>query len=156
MPLIDVTTVVPAPLEQVFDLSLDVGAHTASMSSAGEQAVAGVVSGRMALGDSVTWVARHFGVRWRMTSRISAYDRPHRFVDEQVTGPFRRWRHEHTFVPGAVSGTTIMRDVIDFAAPFGVLGWLITEALLHRYLRRLIESRNSYLVSALAGGSDPH
>ncbi|MET7747604.1 hypothetical protein [Micromonospora sp. NPDC005367] len=47
------------------------------------------------------------------------------------------------------------RDVIDFAAPYGVLGWLLTEALLHRYLRRLIESRNSYLVSSLAGGSDP-
>ncbi|MFD0783239.1 SRPBCC family protein [Micromonospora azadirachtae] len=155
MPLIEITTVVPAPAEQAFDLALDVDAHAASMSSTGERAVAGVVSGRMAPGESVTWVARHFGVRWRMTSRISAYDRPRRFVDEQVTGPFRRWRHEHTFAPGAADGTTVMRDVIDFAAPFGALGWLVKRALLHRYLRRLIESRNSYLVSSLAGTSDP-
>ncbi|PAX90951.1 cyclase, partial [Streptomyces albidoflavus] len=28
----------------------------------------------MALGDTVTWRARHFGVVWRMTSRITAYD----------------------------------------------------------------------------------
>ncbi|TYB94847.1 SRPBCC family protein [Micromonospora sp. WP24] len=156
MPLIDLTTVVRAPVEQVFDLSLDVNAHTASMSSAGEEAVAGILSGRMSRGDSVTWVARHFGIRWRMTSRITAYDRPHRFVDEQVTGPFRRWRHEHIFVSGAANGTTIMRDVIDFAAPLGVLGWLVSKVLLHRYLRRLIEDRNAYLVGVLACNPAPN
>jgi ligand-binding SRPBCC domain-containing protein len=150
VPLIDITTVVRAPVERVFDLSLDVDAHTASMSSAAEQAVAGVRSGRMVLNDTVTWAARHFGIRWRMTSRISAYDRPHRFVDEQVAGPFRRWHHEHTFTWDEASETTIMRDVIDFAAPFGVLGWLVTKILLLRYMRRLIEDRNSYLVRALA------
>ncbi|MEV6367107.1 SRPBCC family protein [Micromonospora musae] len=151
MPLIDLTTVVRAPVEQVFDLSLDVNAHTASMSPAGEEAVAGILSGRMSRGDAVTWVARHFGIRWRMTSRITAYDRPHRFVDEQVAGPFRRWHHEHTFESEAANGTTIMRDVIDFAAPLGVLGWLVSKVLLHRYLRRLIKDRNAYLVRALAG-----
>ncbi|MEV5765998.1 SRPBCC family protein [Micromonospora sp. NPDC052213] len=154
MPLIDITTVVRAPTEHVFDLSLDVDAHTASMSSAGEQAVAGIRSGRMALDDTVTWAARHFGIRWRMTSRISAYDRPHRFVDEQVTGPFRRWHHEHTFTWDDASEATVMRDVIDFAAPFGVLGWLVTKILLLRYMRRLIQDRNAYLVSTLSHQAD--
>ncbi|MEV6373328.1 hypothetical protein [Micromonospora musae] len=42
-----------------------------------------------------------------------------------------------------------MRDVIDFAAPLGVLGWLVSKVLLHRYLRRLIEDRNAYLVGVL-------
>ena len=151
MPLIDITTVVRAPVERVFDLSLDVDAHTASMSSSRERAVAGVQSGRMALGDTVTWAARHFGIRWRMTSRISAHDRPHRFVDEQVAGPFRRWHHEHVFAWDESAAATIMRDVIDFDAPFGVLGRLVTRLLLLRYLHRLIENRNSYLVTSLTG-----
>ncbi|WP_207915268.1 hypothetical protein [Micromonospora sp. 15K316] len=44
-----------------------------------------------------------------------------------------------------------MRDVIHFAAPLGWLGWLVTKVLLHRYLQRLIEDRNAYLVRTLTG-----
>jgi ligand-binding SRPBCC domain-containing protein len=113
---IDLTTVVRAPVAQVFDLCLDVDAHTASMSRAGEHVVAGVRSGRLALGDTVTWAARHFAVQWRMTARITAYDHPRRFVDEQVRGPFRHWHHEHTFTWDEAANVTVMRNVIDFTA----------------------------------------
>ncbi|MET7403610.1 SRPBCC family protein [Dactylosporangium sp. NPDC005572] len=153
MALIDLTTVVRAPAEQVFDLSLDVDAHTASMARSRERVVAGVDSGRMSLGDTVTWAARHFGVRWRMTSRISAYDRPHRFVDEQVTGPFRHWHHEHTFSWDESATATIMRDVVDFAAPLGALGRTVDALLLERYMCRLIERRNAHLARAFAAGA---
>jgi ligand-binding SRPBCC domain-containing protein len=149
---IELTTVIPAPLARVFDLSIDVDAHTASMSTARERVVAGVVHGPMALGETVTWAARHFGITWRMTSRITAYDRPHRFVDEQVSGPFRHWYHEHLFTAAADGdepGSTIMRDRIDFTAPAGPLGRAVTAVFLRRYMRRLIEQRNIYLARAL-------
>jgi len=107
--------------------------------------VGGVRSGRMKLGDTVTWSARHFGLPWQMTSRISVYERPVRFVDEQVRGPFRYWRHEHSFTWDEESGTTVMRDVISFAAPFGVLGRLAERLVLRRYMERLIASRNEHL-----------
>src|SRR5437667_12407456 len=32
------------------------------------------------LGETVTWRARHFGVPWTVTSKITALDRPSRFV----------------------------------------------------------------------------
>src|SRR3954466_1242821 len=95
----EVITGVAALPRRVFALSLEVEVHTASMAGSGEQAVGGVTSGRMKLGDTVTWQARHFGLRWRMTSRISACDPPGSFVDEQVAGPFARWRHVHHFEP---------------------------------------------------------
>lgn len=72
-------TEIAAPPEVVFAASLSVDAHLASMRSAGERAVAGVRSGRMALGDTVTWKARHFGVVWTMTSRITKGVSPHRW-----------------------------------------------------------------------------
>jgi ligand-binding SRPBCC domain-containing protein len=152
---IDLTTVIRAPLEQVFDICLDVDVHGASMVGSGERVVAGVASGRMALGESVTWSARHFGVRWQMTSQITAYDRPRRFVDEQVTGPFRRWHHEHTFNWDETAKATVMREVIQFAAPFGVLGRLVDAILLERYMRRLIQDRNSHVACLLDSGSPP-
>jgi ligand-binding SRPBCC domain-containing protein len=140
----EVVTAVAAPPERVFDVSLDVEVHTGSMAASGERAVGGVTSGRLRAGDTVTWQARHFGVRWRMTSRISAYDPPLHFVDEQVRGPFRRWRHAHHFEPDGRGGT-LMRDVIDFAAPLGPLGVLAELAVLNRYMPRLIAVRNAHV-----------
>lgn len=139
----EVVTEIRAPRELVFDTSLSVEVHTSSMQSSGERAVAGVTEGMLALGDQVTWVARHFGVRWRLTSTISGYDRPVSFVDEQVAGPFRRWYHEHHFE--AAGEGTVMRDVIEFSAPFGPVGALVEVLVLRRYMARLILLRNRHI-----------
>ena len=77
---IDLSTQVPADPARTFDLSIDVDLHVGSMFQSREIAVAGVAHGRMALGDEVTWRAWHFGFPWTMTNRITAFDRPNRFV----------------------------------------------------------------------------
>lgn len=138
-------TVIAAPVPQVFDLALDIDAHLASMSGNRERAVGGVTRGRIGLGQDVTWRARHFGAVWTMTSRVVELDRPRRFVDEQVSGPFARFRHEHLFVP--IGDGTRMTDVVSFTAPLGLLG-RIAETALGPYLRRLIVRRGSYLAGA--------
>ncbi len=53
----------------------------------------------------------HFGIAFRMTSAITEYQYPSRFVDEPLHGPFRRWQHEHTFM-AAVNGETATIDVV--------------------------------------------
>jgi ligand-binding SRPBCC domain-containing protein len=148
VPRIVLTTQVEAPVRDCFDLSLSVDAHTASMSRSGEQVVGGVDAGVLALGDSVTWEARHFGIRFRMTSQITEYDAPHRFVDEQTSGPFGHWWHEHRFEE--VGGTTTMTDVVEFTSPLGPLGRLVDTLVLRRYLTRLLTQRNLWLTDALS------
>ncbi|KAA2252810.1 SRPBCC family protein [Solihabitans fulvus] len=143
----ETTTGIAAPPQRVFDLSLEVEVHTASMAGSGERAIGGVTSGQMKLGDTVTWQARHFGLCWRMTSLISAYDPPGYFVDEQVTGPFERWHHAHHFEPDG-NGGTVMRDVIDFAAPLGPLAAIAEFVVLNRYMPRLIRIRNDHVKAA--------
>ncbi len=49
--------------------------------------------------------------------------------------------HEHYFAEDGRGGT-VMRDLFDFAAPFGVLGWVAERLILTRYLRRFLEARN--------------
>ncbi|MFB4281873.1 cyclase [Nonomuraea sp. MTCD27] len=114
-----------------------------------EQAVAGVTSGQLSLGDRVTWRARHFGLTWHLTSTISACTPPSYFVDEQVSGPFRRWIHTHTFAstPDNETGTeaTLMKDIVDFAAPAGPLGTIAEILVLRRYMTGLILQRNAYI-----------
>ncbi|RUQ05965.1 SRPBCC family protein [Curtobacterium sp. HSID17257] len=147
-----VVTEIAAPVERVFALSLDIGAHERSMADTDERAVAGTTTGTIGLGESVTWRARHFGIVWSMTSRITALEAPGRFVDEQVRGPFARFRHEHRFGPSA--GGTRMVDEIVFRAPLGPLGWLAERIALARYLPRLIAARNASLRDELERDED--
>jgi len=113
------------------------------MAQSREEVVAGVRSGLMSLGEEVTWRAWHFGVPLQMTSQITEMQSPDYFVDEQVKGPFRRFRHVHEFRQDP-AGTTMV-DRIEFEAPFGAIGRLAEKLVLARYLQRLIETRNRHL-----------
>lgn len=73
---------------------------------------------------------------------------PDYFVDEQIKGPFRQFRHVHEF--SHHDGVTTMVDRIWFAAPLGSLGRLVEKLVLERYLKKLIETRNCFLVGKLA------
>ncbi|MBG6239722.1 ligand-binding SRPBCC domain-containing protein [Mycetocola sp. CAN_C7] len=130
-------------VDRLFDLSRDITAHTESMRASRERAVGGVRSGLIGLGQEVTWRAWHFGLPLRMTSRITEMDAPHRFTDEQVRGPFTYFRHEHLFHRHGAG--TLMIDRVSFAAPLGFLGRAAERLVLARYMRRLIEHRNSFL-----------
>jgi ligand-binding SRPBCC domain-containing protein len=143
MPRIILKTFIKAPAELCFGLSRSVDVHMASTDGSGERAVGGVTSGMMNLGDTVTWEAVHFGVRQRLTSRITAFDRPRLFVDEMQRGAFKRWRHTHLFKPS--DGGTLMVDDVDYASPLGPLGSLADALFLKSYMTRLLEARNDYI-----------
>lgn len=138
-------TFIASPPEVVFDLSLDIDAHRASLSASNERAIAGVTSGRIGLGEQVTWRATHFGIPFTMTSRVMELERPLRFVDEQVKGPFRSFHHEHCYE--VADASTRMTDRVRFDAPLGAVGRVVERAWLRRYMRQLIEVRSAYLKS---------
>jgi ligand-binding SRPBCC domain-containing protein len=131
------------PKSELFDLARSVDVHKDSMAQSREETVAGVTSGLISLGEEVTWRALHFGVPLQMTSRITEMQSPDYFVDEQVKGPFRRFRHVHEFSQDSTGSTMV--DRIEFAAPFGPIGRLVEKVVLARYLQRLIERRNRHL-----------
>ncbi len=138
-----VETMLAAAPERVFDLCRDIEVHMAGFAHTRERAVAGVISGLIGPGEEVTWSARHFGLPFRLTSRIVEYDRPRLFVDEQVQGPFKRYRHMHRF--DAVPTGTRVTDDVEFTAPAGPLGWLVERAMLAAYMKRLIETRSAHI-----------
>ena len=131
------------PKSELFDLARSIDAHKESMMQSHEKAIDGVTSGLISLGEEVTWRAWHFGVPLQMTSRITEMRIPDYFVDEQVRGPFRRFRHLHEFSQDA-AGTTMV-DRIEFAAPLGPIGRMAEKLVLGPYLQRLIEKRNRHL-----------
>lgn len=139
MPKIHLETYVAAPVELCFDLNLNVQIHEAAGHG---RAVAGVTQGQLQLGDTVTWEAVHFGVRQRLTSKITACERPFMFVDEMQRGAFAHWRHTHRFVETEGGATRIIDDV-DYASPLGLLGKLADALFLERYMTRFLVRHNA-------------
>jgi ligand-binding SRPBCC domain-containing protein len=138
-------TRLPVGVQEAFDRSRSIDLHMSSMVRSRERAVAGVTTGLIGEGQEVTWRAWHFGVPIRMTSRITRMSPPDSFTDEQVRGPFRRFRHDHSFI--ADGEGTLMVDHVVLQAPFGILG-RIAELMVGPYLRHLIERRNAHLRAA--------
>lgn len=139
MARIELSLLVAAPRSRCFDLARSVEAHVQSTTATSERAIGGRTAGLLELGDEVTWRARHFGVWQELTSRISAFERPLHFRDSMVRGAFARFDHDHYFEEA--NGDTLLRDVFDYRAPLGPLGWLAERLFLSAYMRRFLLTR---------------
>jgi ligand-binding SRPBCC domain-containing protein len=144
MHTIRVQIVISAPIERCFDLARSVDAHVYSAALTGERAVGGRVEGLLGLGEHVTWEARHFGIKQRLASEITEYDRPNRFQDRMVRGAFASLEHDHFFTSRG-DNETLMVDVMRFAVPLGPVGWVVGRLVLTPYLRRFLVRRNQAL-----------
>jgi ligand-binding SRPBCC domain-containing protein len=153
VPTIRLETCIDASPDRCFDLSLSVDLHQHSVAHTHERPIAGVTSGMMKLGDTVTWEAVHFGIKQHLTTKITAYERPYRFTDEMLRGAFQEITHIHEFVPQP-SGT-LMIDRFTFRAPLGILGRLAETLFLTRYMKGLLLTRNRYLKQVAESGGDP-
>lgn len=113
--------------ERVFDLSRDLQMHERITAWTSERVVESTAEALMEAGDVVTFEARHLGVTQRLTSKITAYDRPRSFTDEMQKGAFKSLRHEHLFeeIP---AGTRLC----GFRSALGIFGMGGREALLGR------------------------
>ncbi|WP_421941631.1 SRPBCC family protein [Pedobacter sp.] len=143
MELIVLTTHINAPVEKCFDLSRNIDLHLDSMHQSKEKAIDGKTAGLIEMGESVTWLAKHFGISFRMTSQITLMEKPLRFIDEMTNGPFKSLKHLHQFK--VKDRVTEMTDVFEFEVPFGFVGWLVEKSFLKFYMKKLLMERNRFI-----------
>ena len=143
MPLIQIITVINAPIERCFDLSRSIDLHMVSTKHTNERAIAGRTTGLIELNETVTWRAKHLGVWQNLSSLITEFTAPYLFVDEMVAGAFKSFRHEHHFK--SQGEVTIMTDLFNFKSPFGFIGEIFNAVFLTAYMRRLLEKRNAVI-----------
>ncbi len=144
MPIIKLQTEIIAPIEIVFDLSRSIDLHKRSTKQTNEEAIGGRTSGLIGDGETVTWRAKHFGVYQTLTSKITEFDSPNRFVDEMIDGIFKSFRHEHRFESNNNETTTLF-DVFDYSSPFGIFGRIADKLFLKNYMKKLLEKRNEII-----------
>ena len=101
-------------------------------------------------GALIDYRLRVHGIPLRWRTRINAWQPPHRFVDEQIRGPYRQWIHEHTFEAG--NGGTLARDVVRYAVPFDFLAhhWFVRPDV-----ERIFQYRSAALTQRFGGGRRP-
>jgi ligand-binding SRPBCC domain-containing protein len=94
----------------------------------------------MAKGTRIDYRLRVRGLPLRWTSAITEWDPGRSFVDEQVRGPYRLWRHRHVFRPDG--GGTLAEDRVEYE----VLGGALVDRLLVRPdLERIFRFRREAL-----------
>ncbi|MFL5863603.1 MAG: SRPBCC family protein [Solirubrobacteraceae bacterium] len=103
---------------------------------------------QMGEGTLINYRLRLHGLPLRWTSRIDEWNPGHSFVDRQVRGPYRLWRHRHTFV--ADGAATIVGDEVDYALPLGRVGDLAHPLLVRRDLGRIFDYRRVAVSRLLA------
>jgi ligand-binding SRPBCC domain-containing protein len=95
----------------------------------------------MAPGTRIEYRLRLRGIPIRWQSEITAWEPPYRFVDEQRSGPYSLWVHEHRFI--ADGEGTLAEDHVRYAAPGG---WLVNRLFVERDVRKIFEYRRQKML----------
>jgi ligand-binding SRPBCC domain-containing protein len=91
-------------------------------------------------GTLIDYRIRLHGIPVGWTTKITVWEPPHRFVDDQLRGPYRLWHHEHTFEE--VEGGTLCADRVRYAVLGGAL---VNRLLVERDVRKIFAYRHQRL-----------
>jgi ligand-binding SRPBCC domain-containing protein len=94
----------------------------------------------MRVGTLIAYRLRLHGISLSWLTSIQDWDPPHRFVDQQIKGPFALWHHTHELSPSGADGTR-MRDTVRYAIGFGPLGEIAHCVLVRRDLDTIFDFR---------------
>jgi ligand-binding SRPBCC domain-containing protein len=150
MPTIELATKINAPVKRVFDLARSIDAHVESTHETDERAIGGRLTGLIQLNETVTWEAKHFGLKQKMTIQITQMEFPTFFEDKMIRGVFNSMRHEHHF--SEENNMTVMKDRFEYKAPFWILGRIVEKLFLTSYMKSFLIKRNEALKELAESG----
>ena len=139
MPTLHAETVVPATLDETFAFFADAGNLERLTPPWLNFRILTPRPITMREGAEIRYRIVLYGIPLAWTSRIDVWEPGVRFVDSQIRGPYRVWRHEHRFE--AVAGGTRVIDHVDYVPR---LAWL-TQWKVQQDVTRIFEYRSTAL-----------
>lgn len=149
MTTIELTTLIDAPVEICFQLSLSIDLELKAAASHRLKAVSGVTSGMIGPGQRVGWQSKQFGITVSHMSEITEFHHPTFFQDRMVHGIFQCFQHDHFFRPLSVNKTE-MRDLLRFSMPSWLTGVIAERLIIRSRLTRLLQLRNRLIQETAA------
>ena len=141
---LEVETIVPAPLDETFGFFADASNLERLTPDWLRFEIRTPRPIAMREGTEIRYRIRWHGVPIPWTTVIEVWQPGVRFVDRQVAGPYRWWRHEHRF--DAVPGGTRVVDLVEFAAPLP----LVSGRIVASDVARIFEYRRRRLAEIFA------
>ena len=83
------------------------------------------------------------GIKTTWVTEITHVQEMRYFVDEQRVGPYTLWHHEHHLEPA--EGGVLMRDIVTYKPPFGILGRIANRLIIRKKLREIFQYREHAL-----------
>jgi ligand-binding SRPBCC domain-containing protein len=102
----------------------------------------------MGAGATIDYQLSLFGLKFQWRTLIESFDPESRFVDVQLEGPYRSWRHTHEF--SDAPGGTLVLDHVEYEVPFGPVGEIARRLFVARQLRRIFDFRRAAIETAFA------
>jgi ligand-binding SRPBCC domain-containing protein len=84
------------------------------------------------------------GIRTPWVTEITHVKDKEFFVDEQRVGPYAMWHHEHRIEP--IEGGVVMRDILTYRPPFGVLGKIANSLFIGKKVRSIFDYREKAII----------
>ena len=134
---------IPSPLTDVFAFFADVGNLERITPAFLHFRIETPLPIEMEVGTLISYRLQLFGVPFCWLTQIELFQPQQRFVDRQLRGPYRLWRHLHEFIP--VEDGTLMRDVVDYELPLGPVGAFAHALWVRRTLDRIFDHRRDQI-----------
>ena len=100
----------------------------------------------MKAGTLIDYRIKLSGIPMRWRTEITVWEPDERFVDVQLSGPYKLWRHEHTFHDAKGrdgSPATEMKDHLTYVVPFGPLGEIARVLFVKRTVQGIFDYRRT-------------
>lgn len=107
----------------------------------------------MSVGTRIEYRIRLFGVPFSWLTEITCWEPGRRFIDEQISGPFHTWIHEHRFESVSDTSTRI-RDHVRYVLPFEPIGRM-AHPLIRSRLTRIFDYRETRVRELLTPRASP-
>ena len=139
--------IVKGSIERVWDFYTDVKHLETITPDKIDLKIINATDERIVLGQEI-WISGKIITKIRSTwhSKITLA-RPYEYVDEMLTGPFRKWKHSHKFYN--INGKqTEIEDIFEFELPYGIIGRLL-EGYAYKQIHNIFEHRKIATLNAL-------
>jgi len=96
--------------------------------------------GKMYQGMIITYkVSPFLGIPVDWVTEITHVEEPAFFVDNQKSGPFKYWHHQHIFKE--TEGGIEMTDIVNYAAPVPLIGTWLEKLMIERRVNEIFDYR---------------
>ena len=84
-------------------------------------------------------VSPMLGIKLNWVTEITHVVHQNFFVDEQRIGPYKLWHHQH--ILEEKENGILMKDIVTYAPPFGVLGTMANQLFIKKQLEEIFDYR---------------